>query len=131
MGRPIGSPNRQKPFADALRMEICAGNDPRHLRAIARKLVDRYEQVIAGNDDALKNLHRAGGSVSSLMRLKGGTLDVCRRDTADRSRRCLRPPQQCRTDIEAITHAALAGKARAHEVAPVVIELALKQCATL
>ena len=33
MGRPIGSLNRQKPFADALWMEICAGNDPRHLRA--------------------------------------------------------------------------------------------------
>jgi hypothetical protein len=40
MGRPIGSVNRQKPFADALRMEICAGNDPRHLRAIARKQIE-------------------------------------------------------------------------------------------
>ena len=40
MGRPIGSSNRQKPFADALRMEIRAGNDPRHLRAIARKLIE-------------------------------------------------------------------------------------------
>jgi hypothetical protein len=28
MGRPIGSLNRQKPFADALRMEICAGMTP-------------------------------------------------------------------------------------------------------
>ena len=43
MGRPIGSLNRQKPFADALRMEICAGNDPRHLRAIARKLIEMAE----------------------------------------------------------------------------------------
>ena len=41
MGRPIGSPNRRKPFADALRMEIFAGNEPRHLRAIARKLLER------------------------------------------------------------------------------------------
>jgi hypothetical protein len=31
------------PFADALRMEICAGNDPRHLRAIARKLIEMAE----------------------------------------------------------------------------------------
>jgi hypothetical protein len=41
MGRPIGSPNRQKPFADALRMEICAGNDHRVLRALARKLIEK------------------------------------------------------------------------------------------
>jgi hypothetical protein len=43
MGRPIGSQNRAKPFRDALRMEICAGNDPRHLRAIARKLIEMAE----------------------------------------------------------------------------------------
>ena len=36
MDRPIGSPSRQKPFADALRMEICDGNDHRVLRALAR-----------------------------------------------------------------------------------------------
>jgi hypothetical protein len=41
MGRPIGSPNRAKPFADALRMEIRNGNDHRVLRAIARKLVEK------------------------------------------------------------------------------------------
>jgi hypothetical protein len=40
MGRPIGSVNRQKPFADALRMEIRNGNDHRVLRAIARKLIE-------------------------------------------------------------------------------------------
>jgi hypothetical protein len=43
MGRPIGSLNRQKPFADALRMEIDAGSDPRRLRAIARKLIEMAE----------------------------------------------------------------------------------------
>ena len=41
MGRPIGSLNRQKPFTDALRMEI--RNDPRHLRIIARKLIEMAE----------------------------------------------------------------------------------------
>lgn len=41
MGRPIGSLNRQKPFAEALRLEINAGNDQRHLRAIARKLIEK------------------------------------------------------------------------------------------
>ena len=43
MGRPIGSVNREKPFADALRMEICAGTDHRYLRAIARKLIEMAE----------------------------------------------------------------------------------------
>jgi hypothetical protein len=53
MGRPIGSVNRQKPFADALRMEICAGNDPRHLRAIARKLIEMAE---GGDLQAIKEI---------------------------------------------------------------------------
>jgi hypothetical protein len=46
MGRPVGSVNRQKPFADALRMEIRAGNDARHLRAITRKLIETAEGAI-------------------------------------------------------------------------------------
>jgi hypothetical protein len=46
MGRPIGSLNRQKPFADALRLEICAGSDPRRLRAIARKLIEMAEGAL-------------------------------------------------------------------------------------
>ena len=53
MGRPIGSMNRQKPFADALRLEICAGNDPRHLRAIARKLIEMAE---GGDLQAIKEV---------------------------------------------------------------------------
>ena len=53
MGRPIGSLNRQKPFADALRMEICAGSDPRHLRAIARKLIEMAE---GGDLQAIKEV---------------------------------------------------------------------------
>ena len=57
MGRPIGSPNQQKPFTDALRMEICNGNDLRHLRAIARKLIEMAEgsdlQAIKGVGDRL------------------------------------------------------------------------------
>jgi hypothetical protein len=53
MGRPIGSVNREKPFADALRMEICAGNDPRHLGAIARKL---FEKVLDGDLQANREI---------------------------------------------------------------------------
>jgi hypothetical protein len=52
-GRPIGSLNRQKPFGDALRMEICAGNDPRHLRAIARKQIAMAE---GGDLQAIKEV---------------------------------------------------------------------------
>jgi|tagenome__1003787_1003787.scaffolds.fasta_scaffold20282331_1 hypothetical protein len=44
MGRPIGSQNRAKPFADTLRMEIYAGNDFRHLRTIARELIQMAER---------------------------------------------------------------------------------------
>ena len=53
MGRPIGSVNRQRPFADALRMEIYAGNDPRRLRAIARKLIEMAE---GGDLPAIKEI---------------------------------------------------------------------------
>lgn len=46
-GRPPGSPNRDKPFRDALRMEIAAaGEDHKALRGIARNLI-----LLAGNPD--------------------------------------------------------------------------------
>jgi hypothetical protein len=61
MGRPIGTVNRQKPFADALRMEIRAGNDTRHLRAIARKLIEMAE---GGDLQAIK-VSETGWTVSA------------------------------------------------------------------
>lgn len=50
MARPAGSPNKDKPFRDALRMELAAlGDDnPRALRGLARKLLE-----IASGDDGL------------------------------------------------------------------------------
>lgn len=48
MDRPIGSPSRQKPFADALRMEICDGNDHRVLRALARIAVRPIPEIWRG-----------------------------------------------------------------------------------
>jgi len=42
MGRPIGSVNWEKPFADALRV-LRSGN-PRWLRAIAEKLIENAER---------------------------------------------------------------------------------------
>ena len=53
MGRRIGSVNRRRPFADAVRMEICGGNDPRHLRAIARKPIEMAE---GGDLQAIKEV---------------------------------------------------------------------------
>jgi len=43
MGRPIGSVNREKPFADALRVALLSGGRLR-LRAIADKLAEKAEQ---------------------------------------------------------------------------------------
>jgi hypothetical protein len=42
MGRPIGSPNREKPFNDALR--IALRSNPLRLRRIAEKLAEKAEQ---------------------------------------------------------------------------------------
>lgn len=39
-GRPVGAQNKDKPFANALRMELAAaGDDHKVLRAIARNLI--------------------------------------------------------------------------------------------
>jgi hypothetical protein len=43
MGRPIGSVNREKPFADALRVALLSGGR-RRPRIIADKLADKAEQ---------------------------------------------------------------------------------------
>ena len=43
MGRPIGSPNRQKPFSDMLRVALLSGGG-RRLRIIADKLAEKAEQ---------------------------------------------------------------------------------------
>ena len=43
MGRPIGSPNRAKPFTDALRVALLSGGG-RRLRIIAERLAEKAEQ---------------------------------------------------------------------------------------
>jgi hypothetical protein len=43
MGRPIGSVNREKPFADMLRVALLSGGG-RRLRVIADKLAEKAEQ---------------------------------------------------------------------------------------
>ncbi len=48
MARPLGSQNKDKPFRDALRMELAAlgEDDPKALRGIARNLIT----IAAGAD---------------------------------------------------------------------------------
>jgi hypothetical protein len=50
MARPIGSQNKDKPFRDALRIELAAlgEDDPKALRGLARQLLK-----IASGDDGL------------------------------------------------------------------------------
>jgi Fe2+ transport system protein FeoA len=42
MGRPMGSTNREKPFNDALRIEL--RSNPLAMRRIAAKLIERAEE---------------------------------------------------------------------------------------
>ncbi|MDE2099595.1 MAG: hypothetical protein KGL39_20250 [Patescibacteria group bacterium] len=55
-GRYAGVPNKDKPFRDALRMEIAeaqADENPRSLRLVARKLLDR---ALSGDVQAIKEI---------------------------------------------------------------------------
>lgn len=51
MARPAGSPNKDKPFREALRIELAAlgEDDPKTLRRLARKLLET-----AAKDDGLQ-----------------------------------------------------------------------------
>jgi hypothetical protein len=51
MARPLGSQNKDKPFATALRMELAAlgDDDPKALRGLARNLI----AIAAGSENAL------------------------------------------------------------------------------
>lgn len=54
MGRPVGSPNKDKPFRDALRQEIAAaGEDRKRLRSIADALLAKAE---SGDVQAIKEV---------------------------------------------------------------------------
>jgi len=52
VGRPIGSSNRERPFADALRVALRSGN-PHRLRAIAEKLI---QKALDGDLPAIRDL---------------------------------------------------------------------------
>ncbi len=69
-GRPLGSPNKDKPFRDALRLEIAeAGEDRPSLRLIAQALL---KQANTGDVQAIKEVaDRLDGKVPQ--GLIGGT----------------------------------------------------------
>lgn len=62
MGRPAGAQNKDKPFRDALRMElVAAGEDHKALREVARSLIAAAQ---AGDMQAIKELaDRVDGKV--------------------------------------------------------------------
>src|SRR6476659_320106 len=72
MGRPLGSPNKDKPFRDALRMEIAAaGEDHKELREVAASLI---AEAKAGNVAAIKEIaDRLDGKVPQP---QGGTTEL-------------------------------------------------------
>jgi hypothetical protein len=52
-GRPLGAENKDKPYREALRMEIAAADDFKGLRAIARAHLDKAR---SGDMAAIKEL---------------------------------------------------------------------------
>lgn len=70
MARPAGSQNKDKPFRDALRMEIAAAEgSPRALRMIASKLLDL---AIAGDMQAIREIgDRMDGKPAQALELAG------------------------------------------------------------
>jgi len=60
MARPAGSPNKDKPFRDALRMELAEiGDDHKALRRIARnliKLAGGESEMLDGGLGAIKEI---------------------------------------------------------------------------
>lgn len=63
MGRPAGSQNKDKPFRDALRMEIAAaGDDRKALRLVAQALISK---AMMGDVQAIKEVgDRLDGKVA-------------------------------------------------------------------
>jgi hypothetical protein len=86
-GNPTGR-TVDKPFADALRMEVAAaGADHRKLRAIAKKLLEKAEE---GDMQAINCVaDRLDGKPAQSVELSG-----------DRTRYVMRAPQPCQTSEE-------------------------------
>ena len=113
MGRPIGSLNRQKPFTDALRMEICAGNDPTHRQSRGGtakiRRVGFWEGRICGGrcrnkHASLGNFSPSGGVEPKILEAfvlrrggqTGGCVPAIRTNHQGRSRREAKAVEQAR-----------------------------------
>lgn len=87
MARPLGAQNRDKPFRDALRMEIAeAGGDKKRLRVVARSLLDKAE---TGDVPAIKEVaDRLDGKVAQAVEHSGsvGTYDLTKVSDGDLER---------------------------------------------
>jgi hypothetical protein len=73
MARPLGSQNKDKPFRDALKMELAklGDDDPKALRGLARQLLK-----IASSDDGLPAIReiadRLDGKPAQAVEMSGG-----------------------------------------------------------
>ncbi len=70
-GRPKGSPNKDKPFRDALRVELAAaGEDQKALREIAKAVIEKAKQ---GDPQAVKEIaDRLDGKPAQAVEMSGG-----------------------------------------------------------
>jgi hypothetical protein len=70
-GRPVGSVTKDKPFRDALRMQLAAaGEDHKALRTIAQGLIDRAAE---GDVAAIKEIaDRLDGKPTRSVEVSGG-----------------------------------------------------------
>ena len=88
MARPLGSENKDKPFREALRMELAEmGDDHKGLRKIARKLIG---VATAGEIAAIKEIaDRLDGKpmqATEVTGKDGGAIEVANLSTQDRAR---------------------------------------------
>lgn len=84
-GRPAGSPNKDKPFRDALRMELAAvGDDHKALREIARNLISKAMSPL--DKDAMSAAKEIGdrldGKPAQSVEMSGG-LAISHEDALD------------------------------------------------
>ena len=69
-GRPKGSPNKDRPFREALRLELGGDANQRKLRKIARGLIDKAGE---GDVAAIKQIaDRLDGKPAQAVEMNGG-----------------------------------------------------------
>lgn len=101
MGRPSGSKNKDKPFRDALRMELAAlgEDDPKALRGLARNLL-----AMASGDDGLQAIKEVADRLDGkpAQAIIGGDGDDPAISMIHRIERVIIDPKPADTDGEGI-----------------------------